>query len=153
MEHCALRKREIPRRKMEEHDFWESDWESEVSSSAPLYPVVQHPEPLGDLKIDQPLQEGPSTSRVPEPILSAKIGQGKKELPQRQAMSEPVGSTLEDERRRSREVERRLLARSNDLERVLRAQATVSIQTVKDLSSLLFKLIDCDLHWVASMSL
>ena len=118
---------------MEDDGFWESDWESEVSSNAPLYPVVQHPGPLGDLKIDQPLQEGPSTSRVPEPI---KVGQGKEELPQRQAMSELAGSVLEDERKRSREVERRLQARINDLERVLRAQATVSIQTVKDLSSL-----------------
>ena len=51
-------------------------------------------------------------------------------------MSEPAGSILEDERRMSREVERRLQARINDLERVLRVQAIVSIQTVKDLSSL-----------------
>ena len=83
MEHSALGKREILRRKIEDYNFWESNWESEVSNNAPLYPVVQHPEPLGKLKIDQPLQEGPSTSRVPEPILSVKIGEGKEELPQR----------------------------------------------------------------------
>ena len=51
-------------------------------------------------------------------------------------MSEPTGSILKDERKRSTKVERGLQAKINDLERVLRAQAIVSSQTVKDLSSL-----------------
>ena len=121
---------------MEEFDPWESDWESEAGSNEPLYPVVQQPEPQGELRIGQPVQEVPSASGIAKPIPSLGFGHGG-ELPQRrQAISEPTGDILEDERKRRKDIEKRLQDRIDELERVLKAQAIVSTQTVRNLSSL-----------------
>ena len=105
---------------MEEFDPWESDWESEASSNEPLYPVVQQPEPQEELRIGQPIQEVPSASGIAKPIPSLGFGHGG-ELPQRrQAMSEPTGDILEDERKRRKDIEKRLQDRINELEGVLK---------------------------------
>ena len=45
-------------------------------------------------------------------------------------MSEPTGDILEDERKRRKDIEKRLQDRIYELERVLKAQAIVSTQTV-----------------------
>ena len=51
-------------------------------------------------------------------------------------MSEPTGDILEDERKRRKDIEKRLQDRIDELERVLKAQAIVSTQTVRNLSNL-----------------
>ena len=50
-------------------------------------------------------------------------------------MSEPTGDILGDERKRRKDIEKRLQDRIDELERVLKAQAIVSTQTVRNLSS------------------
>ena len=121
---------------MEDFDPWKSDWEFEAGSNEPLYPVVQHPEPQGELRIGQPVQEEPLASGIAKSIPSIGFGHGD-ELPQRrQAMSEPTGDILEDERKRRKDIEKRLQDRIDELERVLKAQAIVSTQTVRNLSNL-----------------
>ena len=93
---------------MEKVDLWESDWGSEAGNNAPLYPVVQYPEPQEELGMDQPVQEKLPASSVARPILSLKFGP-KEELPQgRKAASEPIGDILEDERKRRKDMEKRL---------------------------------------------
>ena len=115
---------------MEEFDPWESDWESEAGSNEPLYPVVQQLEPQGGLRIGQPVQEVPPASGIAKPIPSLGFGHGGKIPQRRQAISEPTGDILEDERKRRKDIENRLQDRIDQLERVLKAQAIVSTQTV-----------------------
>ena len=108
---------------MEEFDPLELDWESEANSNEPLYPVVQHPEPQEELRIGQPVQEVPPASGIAKSIPSLGFSHGG-ELPQRrQAMSEPTGDILEDERKRRKDIGKRLQDRIDKLERVLKAQA------------------------------
>ena len=61
---------------MEDFDPRESDWESEAGSNEPLYPVVQHPEPQGELRIGQPVQEEPSAPGIAKSIPSIGFSHG-----------------------------------------------------------------------------
>ena len=115
---------------MEEFDPWKLDWESEAGSNEPLHPMVQQLEPQGELRIGQPVQEVPSASGIAKSIPSLGFGHGGEISQRRQAVSGPTGEVLEDERKRRKDIEKRLQDRIDKIERVLKAQAIVSTQTV-----------------------